>query len=1261
MRITPVIRLQLTMISSIRHLVCSYGSYITELAASTNLICNSAAFWSGTEDRDLNGRSYATSNISQAVRASTSAEKLPADGHESVDRITIIPSEPRASSTENVHRKQGDAAALLAGTPQSEETDVFKLGVEQPTLVEEPEPSKKTGSTPQPQARKKEKKKKRETSMDTIFENIDEKLSLEGSEKKPKKPLLLRLREMMKEDDGGGYENLVDGTKTKEEEEKKKADDKAKTKNKDSVEKDDDGAYENLPTPPKEQQTSASVSDTSTGLKTGAGPPHTTRGGLFSEIGPTDERESDSDYFGDESSEGGTQLGTLGTETDLAPGEEGGDDLLTGTSHGSDASVAARAQAVPGSVQKRERKVKRSRWSRTIMDILAIMCLLPLMNDYLILPVHALSHGGWAFIFAYLIILLFLVYPILCLVLFVSQCTQRGLVNVYKLYGRAYRGIGYGYMVLVFVSQTAIIHQGSILIKHLLLVYSDSLQIASCGEPYVEKWDECSSVLMDLQCLAANSSFEFYSEGFCWSYPIGTTPSGTSYMRFLLTPNYINGIDVEDFARRAVQLLAIGVLALAGPRILIALLATLMLVFIVIVAVDAVSEFGSNSFEIIQNATDFHKLKHFQASEMLYLIKVWISALQLAFSSSGLAQVTVFCMSSFRAIRANHFTTATSVIVGKIFISLLGLHSLLGHIAFLRDEISEHTLTFPTESKDITFYPAFMVEVYSAVRDYSLHLYSNAEVLFLYHITGSLAAMFMILALARCYGSKTFWDGANFVVAYSVFCLFYSLVVSFDVVQIFSVRYRHLVLFCSLYLYMAATIVITAFCSGINGYFNDIKELYSHQDNILRSLRNVFHALALHIAVVALLLICRSSIPTFFSVLQVNEWIQIFHEEKQRLAEINSRNRSTADAGIADWELTQESASIVAAFIPFIIPILVGVWSWMAVSKKQNKRLKMFTMCGDHPAYRRRLRRERAKKKKQEEEAYKEVTAKEHFDEHFPNEEKKSGEDVEKKSKEEVTGSKDKPRSAESAQPPTGKGLDKQKEGSTEKKPEGSAEKVPPGSKETMGEKAGSAERKPEGSAEKVRPGSKETADEKAGSAEKKRESPAAKKAQSSAEKLVGSAEKVSVGSKESAVQKTGSAEKKTDAKAEAVPRKTGSKDAAAPRKASSAEKKPGSSSEDSLEKKGSKEKEARRGFFTGTKKHTAPAPKIGSKEMKKGLSTEKEKPLQVKAVTSKQKPPQKISHDGKKKETAPRKTDSKDKKTGKPTETRTGPKSKSN
>ncbi|WKX94891.1 hypothetical protein Q1695_011839 [Nippostrongylus brasiliensis] len=67
----------------------------------------------------------------------------------------------------------------------------------------------------------------------------------------------------MKEDDGGGYENLVDGTKTKEEEEvnakcwrlcfsylvtfqKKKADDKAKTKNKDSVEKDDDGAYENL-------------------------------------------------------------------------------------------------------------------------------------------------------------------------------------------------------------------------------------------------------------------------------------------------------------------------------------------------------------------------------------------------------------------------------------------------------------------------------------------------------------------------------------------------------------------------------------------------------------------------------------------------------------------------------------------------------------------------------------------------------------------------------------------------------------------------------------------------------------------------------------------------------------------------------------------------------------------------------------------------------------------------------------------------------
>ncbi|KAK5970878.1 hypothetical protein GCK32_015992 [Trichostrongylus colubriformis] len=103
------------------------------------------------------------------------------------------------------------------------------------------------------------------------------------------------------------------------------------------------------------------------------------------------------------------------------------------------------APSVSGHPQKRVvRRIRRQRKDsciKTVIEILAILCLLPLMNDMWIFPFQVVMNGGMAFFLAYSAVLVIFVHPTLCLVLFVSQNTQTGLVDVFRMYGQAYKGV----------------------------------------------------------------------------------------------------------------------------------------------------------------------------------------------------------------------------------------------------------------------------------------------------------------------------------------------------------------------------------------------------------------------------------------------------------------------------------------------------------------------------------------------------------------------------------------------------------------------------------------------------------------------------------------------------------------------------------------------------------------------------------------------------------------------------------------------------
>ncbi|KJH49734.1 hypothetical protein DICVIV_04155 [Dictyocaulus viviparus] len=226
---------------------------------------------------------------------------------------------------------------------------------------------------------------------------------------------------------------------------------------------------------------------------------------------------------------------------------------------------------------------------KTIMDILSIMCLLPLMNDYWKFPLEVAKNGGYAFVLLYVIIFVIFVYPTLNFILFISQWTQIGLVNVFELYGPAYEGFN------------------------------------------------CSSIFLDSHCMAAKSQHDFYSRGFCWHQPPSqfTETSASSYINNRLNP---------------------------------------------------------------------YRYLTRKADGQIVNTEPWISAVRLAFSSSGLGEVAIFCMSSSRYVNGRHFTTATFVILGKLLVCFLGLSSFFSNLAILYTLDKRHKTSYLPENKGIEDY-----------------------------------------------------------------------------------------------------------------------------------------------------------------------------------------------------------------------------------------------------------------------------------------------------------------------------------------------------------------------------------------------------------------------------------------------------------------------------------------------------------------------------------------------------------------------------
>ncbi|VDO78684.1 unnamed protein product [Haemonchus placei] len=376
------------------------------------------------------------------------------------------------------------------------------------------------------------------------------------------------------------------------------------------------------------------------------------------------------------------------------------------------------------------------------------------MNEMWILPVEAVINGGLAFIVAYVIILVLFVHPTLFLVLFVSQCTQRGLVNVFHLYGRVCRGFGYGYVVLIFMAQMSIFHQGQLLIKHGTVVYNDSLSIGICSENFVKNWHECSSVFLDTHCRAAKMNSNFYAEGFCWNRPMKSAKisnSANSYVRYITEERGGDGIDFPMLGRSAALLAVVTLLAMNGPSLLIALLAILAVIFLIMAILDNVHIFTSGAFSKLNALTDFRLLG--DPEDVLV----------------HPSYVPTRSEQPFPGVDHSFPAGVLGIGVGR------------------SDSILHVIISKPSWELfyDLMYYPGLMAEVYSMFKNYSSQLFDHAEWMLIYHITTSFAAFFMILAIARKQGANKYIERAIFVAAYAIVCMFYFLIMSLEIIQIY--------------------------------------------------------------------------------------------------------------------------------------------------------------------------------------------------------------------------------------------------------------------------------------------------------------------------------------------------------------------------------------------------------------------------------------------------------------------------------------------
>ncbi|KAK6738601.1 hypothetical protein RB195_020609 [Necator americanus] len=711
-------------------------------------------------------------------------------------------------------------------------------------------------------------------SEETVFDNIEEDKS--GRTKSEKERKAAKRKEQGGEGNFG-YDNL--GEASKEDEEKRAAEGRVPIREKEGQQ--DYDAYENLPTPPKspkdkEKKRKSLQKQAATGQKVDAGEMRTaermvTKREQARKHGLVSDKTLALDKTVSLSREMATQRDGR-SRMDMQDLLELDETIATGL-YDMDEDVNDLETAISTHQDKKrlEMKYRRGRVrsrkptrASTIVDILSIMCLLPLMNDYWVVPVEAVENGG---------------------------------------------RFGYGYMMLIFVVQMTIVHQGSILLKHLSLTFYENLSIGTCSELIVEDWSKCSSIFLDSHCVARNKSYAYYAQGFCWNVPVfdasEVTTSQDSYIKFLLEPEFAHGFDFGIFIRYLLQLSIIALLALNGPIVTIFCLAVLTIIFVLIVLTDNVFSFNRRSLAMLLRLSNFQRLLK---------IDPWVTVLRLAFSSSGLGEVTVFCMSSFRNPRAKYFLTATFVIIGKILICILGLFSLLNNIDMLDKFVPNSKKAFSPKHSDITHSSALMVDVYSMFHEFSRNLYDHGELVYVYHIITSLAAMFMIFTVARKHDADSFIERVPFVGAYAILCCFYTSIACLDFFQVLMNRHRSLILNCSLHFYMAFTIFLLIYGYGIKDYHEDIRAVFPRTNAKLRMVREIFQSIAFLLSVVALLL------------LQGYELVVVGFEERKRLRELAAKGTK--------WELTQEILSIVLALLPFLLPIGFCIYRCFTVKRK---------------------------------------------------------------------------------------------------------------------------------------------------------------------------------------------------------------------------------------------------------------------------------------------------------------------------------------
>ncbi|EYC37725.1 hypothetical protein Y032_0769g2197 [Ancylostoma ceylanicum] len=755
------------------------------------------------------------------------------------------PVEKESGAVVNIIKSPFKDSAMLDPKGVEEEAnimDIVNRYEEQPTMettLRRPKPKRLLGTR---QALRK-KGRRPGVSEETVFDNIEDDKS--GRTKSEKALLAAKRKE---QGENYGYDNLGEDAKADEEERRLgRIEGLGKELGKENE------TYENLPTPPKEKEKEKEKKKEKKEVKPAA--KTATKKGESAEMHTAERIQTRHDQRRKRGLVSDRTLATEKALNEMVTQMEGKSlrelqeelelddtvatgliDMLEEEELLETAIVTPQERARRSRIRLKRRRMRQAKVTvgKTIVDILSITCLLSLMNDYWVVPVKAVENGGLAFMLIYFLMVIILVFPVLSLVLFVSQYTQAGIINVFKMYGPLFEGFGYGYMLLVFMAQMTIIHQGSLLLKHISFTFSDNLSIGTCSEIIVDDWVKCSSIFLDSHCMANNENYSFYAQGFCWNMPrledSGAVTSAESYLSYLFEPEY--GFDFGEsaalptapsestltstepptknememmFVRYLIQLSAIAAFAVNGPIVLIGFLAVLMVVFLMLIIADNLFAFNRQSLALLLRLSNFQRLLE---------LEPWVTALRLAFSSSGLGEVTVFCMSSFRHPRGKYFLTSTAVVFGKLLVCVIGLFSLLNGISILDMRVPDHKRAFSFKNTDLTYTSAHVVDVYSMFSDFSHRLFDHAELVYIYHIITSFAAVFMMYALARKHEADSFIERVPFVGAYIIFCCFYSFIVCLDIFHVFAYRHKPLILGCCLHFYMALAIFIFTFCYG---------------------------------------------------------------------------------------------------------------------------------------------------------------------------------------------------------------------------------------------------------------------------------------------------------------------------------------------------------------------------------------------------------------------------------------------------------------